>query len=35
MVKLAKEHNIDMAVCVAAAQRRGILDEVAAKWKRF
>jgi tRNA 2-thiouridine synthesizing protein D len=25
--KLAKEHNIDMVVCVAAAQRRGILDE--------
>ena len=25
--ELAKEHNIDMVVCVAAAQRRGILDE--------
>ena len=24
---LAKEHNIDMDVCVAAAQRRGILDK--------
>ena len=24
---LAKEHNIDMVVCVAAAQRRGILDK--------
>jgi tRNA 2-thiouridine synthesizing protein D len=25
--ELAKEHNIDMVVCVAAAQRRGIVDE--------
>ena len=25
--KLAKEHNIDLVVCVAAAQRRGIVDE--------
>ena len=24
---LAKEHNIDLVVCVAAAQRRGIVDE--------
>ena len=24
---LAKEHKIDLVVCVAAAQRRGILDE--------
>ena len=24
---LAEEHNLDMIVCVAAAQRRGILDE--------
>ena len=24
---LAKEHDIDMVVCVAAAQRRGIVDE--------
>ena len=24
--ELAKEHNIDMVVCVAAAQRRGICD---------
>lgn len=26
--KLAKEHNIDLVVCVAAALRRGIKDEV-------
>lgn len=26
-VKLAKEHNIDLVVCVAAALRRGIKDE--------
>jgi tRNA 2-thiouridine synthesizing protein D len=25
--ELAGEHNIDMVVCVAAAQRRGIVDE--------
>lgn len=25
--ELAKEHNIDMVVCVAAAQRRGIVDD--------
>ena len=24
---LAKDHNIDLVVCVAAAQRRGIVDE--------
>lgn len=24
--KLAKDHNIDLVVCVAAAQRRGIVD---------
>ena len=24
---LAKDHNIDLVVCVAAAQRRGILDK--------
>lgn len=24
---LAQEHNIDLVVCIAAAQRRGILDE--------
>jgi tRNA 2-thiouridine synthesizing protein D len=28
---LAKEHDIDMVVCVAAAQRRGVLDEDEAK----
>lgn len=28
---LALEHNIDMVVCVAAAQRRGLLDEGEAK----
>jgi len=25
--ELAKEHNLDMVVCVAAAQRRGIVDD--------
>lgn len=25
--KLAKEYNLDLVVCVAAAQRRGMLDE--------
>ncbi|MBD3609222.1 MAG: sulfurtransferase complex subunit TusD [Gammaproteobacteria bacterium] len=25
--ELAKEHNIDLVICVAAAQRRGIVDE--------
>ncbi len=25
--KLATDHNLDMVVCVAAAQRRGIVDE--------
>jgi len=28
---LAKEHNVDMVVCVAAAQRRGIVDADEAK----
>ncbi len=28
---LAKEHNLDLVVCVAAALRRGILDENEAK----
>lgn len=28
---LAEEHNLDMIVCVAAAQRRGILDETESK----
>jgi tRNA 2-thiouridine synthesizing protein D len=28
---LSKEHNLDLVVCVAAAQRRGILDESEAK----
>jgi len=28
---LAKEHNIDLVVCVAAAQRRGLLDNDEAK----
>ncbi|EIJ42264.1 sulfur relay protein TusD/DsrE [Beggiatoa alba B18LD] len=28
---LAKQHQIDLVVCVAAAQRRGILDESEAK----
>lgn len=29
--KLAEEHKIDLVVCIAAAQRRGILDENEAK----
>ncbi|RMG28031.1 MAG: sulfurtransferase complex subunit TusD [Gammaproteobacteria bacterium] len=29
--ELAKEHNLDLVVCVAAAQRRGILDADEAK----
>ena len=29
--ELAKAHNIDMVVCIAAAQRRGIMDENEAK----
>jgi tRNA 2-thiouridine synthesizing protein D len=28
---LAKEHELDLVVCVAAAQRRGIVDEDEAK----
>lgn len=31
---LAKEHNIDLVVCVAAALRRGLLDENEAKRHR-
>jgi tRNA 2-thiouridine synthesizing protein D len=29
--ELAKEHNLDLVVCIAAAQRRGIMDENEAK----
>ena len=29
--ELAKEHNVDLVVCVAAAQRRGIVDADEAK----
>ena len=29
--ELAKEHNLDLVVCIAAAQRRGLLDENEAK----
>jgi tRNA 2-thiouridine synthesizing protein D len=29
--ELAEKHNLDMVVCVAAAQRRGIVDEGEAK----
>lgn len=29
--KLAQEHNLDLVVCIAAAQRRGILDANEAK----
>jgi tRNA 2-thiouridine synthesizing protein D len=28
---LAKEHNLDLVLCIAAAQRRGMLDENEAK----
>ena len=28
---LAREHNLDLVVCIAAAQRRGLLDEDEAK----
>jgi len=28
---LAKEHGLDLVVCIAAAQRRGLLDENEAK----
>ncbi|MEK7989964.1 MAG: sulfurtransferase complex subunit TusD [Thiotrichaceae bacterium] len=28
---LSKEHNLDLVVCIAAAQRRGLLDENEAK----
>ena len=31
VVDLAKEHNVDLVLCVAAAQRRGMLDEDEAK----
>ncbi len=32
-IALGKEHDLDLAVCVAAAQRRGILDEgEAGRW---
>ena len=26
--KLAADHNVDLVVCVAAAQRRGITDDI-------
>lgn len=29
--ELAEQHNLDLVVCIAAAQRRGILDENEAK----
>ena len=29
--ELAKKHNLDMVVCIAAAQRRGIMDDNEAK----
>ncbi|MDX9766208.1 MAG: sulfurtransferase complex subunit TusD [Ectothiorhodospiraceae bacterium] len=29
--ELAQQHNIDMVICIAAAQRRGLLDEGEAK----
>jgi len=29
--ELAQKHNLDMVVCIAAAQRRGIMDENEAK----
>ncbi len=30
-IALAKEHDLELAVCIAAAQRRGMLDEGEAK----
>jgi tRNA 2-thiouridine synthesizing protein D len=30
-IELAEQHNLDMVVCVAAAQRRGIVDDDEAK----
>jgi len=29
--EMAAEHNVDMVICIAAAQRRGLLDEGEAK----
>jgi tRNA 2-thiouridine synthesizing protein D len=29
--ELAEKHNLDLVVCIAAAQRRGLLDEDEAK----
>ena len=33
--KLAEQHGIDLVVCVAAALRRGIKDEILAKGFRI
>ena len=33
--ELAKEHNLDLVVCIAAAQRRGMMDEDEAKRQGF
>lgn len=33
--ELAKEHNVDLVVCVAAAMRRGIKDEILAEGFRI
>jgi len=33
--ELAKEHNVDLVVCVAAALRRGIKDEILAEGFRI
>lgn len=33
--QLAKEHNVDLVVCVAAALRRGIKDEILAEGFRI
>ena len=29
--ELSKEHGLDMVLCIAAAQRRGVMDEYEAK----
>lgn len=32
---LAQEHDVDLVVCIAAAQRRGLLDENEAKRQKM
>ena len=33
--ELSKEHNLDLVICIAAAQRRGLMDENEAKRQGF